>query len=115
MIIHGYVIRNLKHTALVNRKCTIVYERRRYYCKNCKTTTLEDNPFINSKEHVTYETKINVLMDLKNPAITYTTVANRYNLSVTNVLRIFDKHVDIPRKSLPKVLSIDEVKKELGL
>lgn len=108
MIIHGYVIRNLKHTALVNRKCTIVYERRRYYCKNCKTTTLEDNPFINSKEHVTYETKINVLMDLKNPAITYTTVANRYNLSVTNVLRIFDKHVDIPRKPLPKVLSIDE-------
>ena len=108
MIIHSYVIRNLKHTALVNRKCTIVYERRRYYCKNCKTTTLEDNPFINSKEHVTYETKINVLMDLKNPAITYTTVANRYNLSVTNVLRIFDKHVDIPRKPLPKVLSIDE-------
>ena len=32
----------------------------------------------------------------------------RYNLSVTKVQRIFDKHVDIKRKPLPEVLSIDE-------
>ena len=57
---------------------------------------------------MTYETKINVLKDLKEPSMTYTLVARRNNISTTKVLQIFDKHVSIPRKTLPQVLSIDE-------
>ena len=49
-----------------------------------------------------------MLTDLKYPEATYTSVASRYNLSTTQVIRIFDKHVNIPRKPLPEVLSIDE-------
>ena len=71
-------------------------------------TLSEKNPFGSQKENLTYETKINILKDLKYHASTYTAVAKRYNVSPTQVLRLFDRHVNIPRKSLPEVLSIDE-------
>ena len=106
--IKGYYPRKLTHSTLVNRKCTIIYNQRRYYCPVCEFSFHENNPFINTKENVTYETKVNVLTDLKDEGVTYTLVARRYNLSVTKVQNIFDKHVDIPRKVLPRVLSMDE-------
>lgn len=106
--IHGYYPRKLNHSTFANRICFIHYLQRRFKCEACEYTFHENNPFINSRENITYETKINVLKDLKFPEATYTSVATRYNLSVQRVLRIFDKHVDIPRKSLPEVLSMDE-------
>ena len=106
--IHAYYKRELKHSTFSNRPCVICYEQRRYICPECATTFSESNPFINTSERVTYETKIVVLKDLKHPEATYKAVADRYNLSPTKVMRIFDKHVDIDRKPLPKVLSIDE-------
>ncbi len=106
--IHGYYNRKLIHSTLVNRKCVIIYSQRRYRCDNCEYTFHETNPFINTKENVTYETKVNVLKDLKYVNSTYTGTAVRYNLSPTKVLRLFDSHVNIKRKQLPEVLSIDE-------
>lgn len=106
--VHGYYPRKLIHSTFVNRKCTITYYQRRYRCSSCEFSFHEKNPFSKTNENVTYETKINVLKDLKYPYNTYTAVAKRYNLSVTQVQRIFDHHVDIKRKELPEVLSIDE-------
>lgn len=106
--IHGYYTRKLMHSTLSNRKCVICYSQRRYICPECGTTFSEANPFIDSSERITYETKINVLKDLKHPEATYATVAQHYNLTPTKVTRIFDKHVDIPRKPLTRVISIDE-------
>lgn len=105
---HGYYKRELIHSTLVNRKCIIVYEQRRFKCPECSSTFSEPNPFIDSSERITYETKINVLNDLKQTESTYASVAKKYNLSATKVTRIFDKHVNIERKTLPMVLSIDE-------
>lgn len=105
---HGYYQRKLLHSTLVNRKCTILYLQRRYRCTECEFTFHENNPFVNTNENITYETKINVLKDLKWTESTYTNVAKRYHLSKAQVIRIFEKHVNIPRKPLPMVLSIDE-------
>lgn len=106
--VHGYYDRKLIHSTLINRKCTIVYSQRRYRCDDCDYTFHESNPFINTKENITYETKINVLKDLKYVNYTYTGTAARNNISPTKVQRIFDNCVDIKRKPLPEVLSIDE-------
>ena len=106
--IHGYYSKKLIHSTLANRKCTIIYEQRRYRCDLCEYTFHEKNPFANVNDNLTYETKINILNDLKYVNSTYTSVALRYNVSVTQVTRLFDKHVDINRKALPEVLSIDE-------
>lgn len=106
--IHGYYPRTLTHSTLVNRKCTIIYRQRRFRCSPCSFSFNVHNPFTNGHDGLTHETKINILRDLKYPESTYTSVANRYNVSKSTVLRLFDKHVDIMRKPLPMVLSVDE-------
>jgi len=106
--IHGYYPRKLVHSVFANRNCTLFFQQRRYRCEECELTFHEPNPFINSSEGLTFETKVNVLKDLKYPEATYTSVARRYHLSVTKVMRIFDAHVSIPRKPLPEVMSMDE-------
>jgi len=106
--IHGYYPRTLTHSTLVNRKCSIVYRQRRFICPKCSYSFNEHNPFTKANDGLTHETKINILKDLKHPEDTYTSVAERYHVSKATVLRLFDKHVDIMRKPLPMVLSIDE-------
>ncbi|MBQ9634921.1 MAG: ISL3 family transposase [Acidaminococcaceae bacterium] len=106
--IHGYFSRKLTHSTFANRNCTLFFQQRRYRCDSCEKTFHEPNPFINSRENLTFETKVNVLKDLKSPEATYTSIARRYNLSVTKTMRLFDAHVRIPRKPLPKILSMDE-------
>ena len=106
--VHDYYDRKLTHSTFSNKKCTIIYSQRRYRCPQCELTFREGNPFIDSSEHITYKTKFNILKELKYPEATYTSVAKRYNVSANKVIRIFEKHVDIPRKKLPAILSIDE-------
>ena len=100
--------KTLTHSTLVNRKCSIVYRQRRFICPKCSYSFNEHNPFTKANDGLTHETKINILKDLKHPEDTYTSVAERYHVSKATVLRLFDKHVDIMRKPLPMVLSIDE-------
>ncbi len=104
----GYKNRTLKHSTFVNRKCMIVYHQRRYICKGCSVSFIEQDPFAKTGQSVTTETTINILATLKKTNFTYTDVAEMYNLSVTKVQRLFDNHVDIKRKPLPTVLSLDE-------
>lgn len=107
--IHGYSPITMNHGIFSNRKCDLIYKKRRYLCKNCKITFYQSYPAFNSSERTTFETKVNILLDLKKYNETYSSVAKRYHLSSTQVLRIFDKHVHIDRKPLPRVLSMDEV------
>lgn len=107
-IIHSYHKRIIKHAALNNRNCNIIYYQRRLKCKRCNSTSNESNPFSFSNENLSYETKINILKDLKYVGSTYSAVAKKNNVSVQTVINLFDKCVDIKRKPLPEVLSIDE-------
>ena len=52
---------------------------------------------------------INVLNDLKSHTETFSSVARKNNISPTPVASIFDHHVQISRKTLPKHICIDEV------
>ena len=97
---HGYYQKKLTHSTLANRPCSIYYKQRRYRCRDCEFTFHENNPFALPNEHLTYETKFNVLTDLKFSHITYTYVAQKYHISTAQVLRLFDKHVNIQRNCL---------------
>lgn len=107
-IVHSYNSKSLIHSIFANRKCVIIYRQRRYKCKKCNLTFSEHNPFAKEHERLTYETKSNILFDLKRTNVTYNQVAQRYDVSPTEVLRIFDKHVNIEPHTLPIALSIDE-------
>lgn len=104
LTIHGYYDRKLTHSTLINRKCVIIYRQRRYYCKYCEQTFHENNPFINTNEHISLETKINVLKDLKFVSNTYFAVTKRYYIAVTLVMFAFDIQVQIPIKKLAQVM-----------
>ena len=106
--IHGYNTKKLNHSIFANRKCIIIFKQRRYKCVDCDLTFSESNPFSKRNEKITHETKINVLKDLKRTNVTYNQVAGRYNITATEVQRIFDKHVNIEPHALPEALSIDE-------
>lgn len=105
---NGFYPKKLKHAVFNNRKCTLIYYRRRYRCHFCDISVSEPNPFSLPRETMTYETKINILKKLKRCNVTYTQVAQEHNISTQQVLRLFDKHVSFSRKTLPQVLSIDE-------
>lgn len=107
-VVHDYRKRMLKHSILHDRKSFIVYRQRRYRCKECNNVFYEHNPFTSDSSRITIETKIDILKLLKDYHFTYSAVARLCNVPVQTVIRIFDKHVDIPRKALPAVLSIDE-------
>ena len=106
--INCYKSRKLIHSIFMDKKCTILYQQRRYQCPDCNITFNEHNPFSASTENITHATKISILKALKHCSNTYTQVASAMNVSKTTVLRVFDRHVNIPRKKLTEAISIDE-------
>ena len=75
----------------------------------CRKSFLEPNPFSYYKKKISDETIFFVLNELKENQ-SFTSVANKVGLSTTEVIRIFDKHVDMRREKLPIILGIDEFK-----
>lgn len=108
VLIHGYKTHQLKHSTFIDRDCTIEYDQRRFKCRVCGKTFFETSPFNEPSTRITYETKINALKALKKPDTTFTSVARLLNITPTQSQRIFDRHVSIDRKPLPKVLCMDE-------
>ncbi len=106
--VKGYKIKKVRHSVLAHAPCIIDYKQRRYECKNCGNTFNEENSFTFPGEKVSVTTVFLVLKDLRDPNETFTSVATRYFLSPTTVQRIFDAHVNIPRRKLTSYLIMDE-------
>ena len=109
LVVKEYKIRTIKHVETGNYKTLIHYEARRYECKQCKRTFYETNKFATPQHRVSNLLKINIMEDLKTSTLTYTYVAQKFGLSPTTVIKIFDSNLSIPRLQLPKVLCIDEI------
>ena len=107
-VIHGYKIKTIKHSISNNNPCFIIYRARRFYCKTCKHTYYEKNPFALKNDKLSTYTIYAVLNDLKDHTVTFKNVAVKYNLSVTSVINIFDTYIDSKRRTLPEVICIDE-------
>ena len=80
-----------------------------YKCNECNSYFQQRNPFILQGRKTTHQNDVMILEDLKDINATFTSIANKYGVSVTFVQNLFDKKVDIPRGKLPEVLAIDEV------
>lgn len=106
--VKDYKTRKIKHKILINYNTTIHYRQRRYKCNDCGRSFVESSPFTCSRHVMSPVTVINILKDLKPYNSTYSSVAKKYGVSVSTVIDIFDKHVQIPRKQLTRVLCLDE-------
>lgn len=107
-IVKDYKNKTIIHSILNTNKCVINYRCRRYICKDCRKTFQEDNPFTVSFSKISNATAIQVLKDLKRPNYTFSSVAEKNNISVSTVVNIFDQYVDMMPGRIPRVLSIDE-------
>lgn len=70
---------------------------RRYRCFNCNTNFSDINHMYPVNQNVSYS----MILEIMNLSIT--------GVPLTSVIRTFDNHSHIPRKSLSPILCIDEV------
>lgn len=82
---------------------------RNHRCPVCGKTFYEEKPFVPDGFKVSVATIYNVLSELKRPECTFTSIADKYNLSASSVSSIFDSCIDIGRRPLPGCICFDEV------
>ena len=106
--IHGYKDKKINHSILLKEKLTVIYHQRRYKCPNCSKTFVESDPFTSHYRRFSNRTIDNILSLLKDYNQTFSSVSRLTGVSVTEVIEIFDKYVQLDRKRLQEVLCIDE-------
>ena len=106
--IHSYKDKRINHALLLKDQLTVIYRQRRYICPNCGRTFIESNPFVSSYSRFSSVSIDKTLSLLKDYNQTFSSVARLVNISVTQVIDIFDRYVQIDRKPLQEVICIDE-------
>ena len=106
--IHDYRKQVIKDIPAFGKSVSIVLRKRRYRCPHCGKRFFESNSFLPKYHRMTNRLSAFVINKLTDER-SFTSVSKEVNLSVTTVIRIFDK-VSYPKAKLPTVLSIDEFK-----
>lgn len=106
--IKDYKIRKLNIKIFIKFHTTVYYHTRRYICKACGNSFVENNPFGNKKQRIPNATILMALEKLKPYTSTFASVAKELDISATSVMEIFDKHVQIDRKKLTSIMCWDE-------
>ena len=110
--IHGYRKQKVKDLGVFGQKTILIYNKRRYRCNKCGKCFSEKNTFL-PKYHRMTSRLIATIIDKLRSEVSFTHVAGELNLSVSTVIRIFDK-VNYPKPNMSEVLSIDEFKGNTG-
>ena len=106
--IKEYRTKKIKHAKLLNERCTIIYSARRLLCPHCGSTFFEEDPFESQYLRISDKTVENTLRLLKDYNQTFASVAGTVGLTRTEVIKIFDEHVQVERKPLSVSVGMDE-------
>ena len=106
--IKEYRTKNIEHATYLNERCTIIYSARRFLCTRCGTTFFEKDPFESQYSGISDKTVENILKLLKEYNQTFSSVAKVVGISKTEVIKIFDEHVQVERKPLSECVGMDE-------
>ena len=109
VISRGSIKRTLQFANTAENNITLIWQRKRFICKNCNHFFQENNPFVESKKRITVQKNIKILQTLKDINTNYTFVAKAFDVSPTYVIDLFDRKVDISRGPLTQVICVDEV------
>lgn len=111
--IHDYRKQKIKDIPAFGNMIEIVLNKRRYKCKNCNKKFYEKISFLPRYYRLTNRLASFIIANLDDTC-SFTSVANKVNLSVSTVIRIFDKVSYHSHAKLSKALSIDEFKGDTG-
>lgn len=82
----------------------------RFKCKGCRKTFTPPISSIPRYSKTSSQTLQMIYKDFTKP-LTFSQIAERYGLSATRVIQIFDEKVGyVPRRPLPEIMCIDEIK-----
>lgn len=106
--IKEYKERTIKHSIFIQDRCIVKYSSRRFKCPHCGATFNEDNPFQKKYKALSDKTVNNILELLRNYNETFASVARKVHLSKTEVVKIFDEHVQLERNPLSQCIALGE-------
>lgn len=108
--IQSYRVQKIRDINFGNKKSYLNLHKKRYKCKYCSKTFLEENKFLNIYQRMTSRLINEILLKLESER-SFTSVAKEYNISVNTIIRLFDK-LQYPKADLESVdvISIDEFK-----
>ena len=106
--VHDYRTQRIKDIPAFGKNVTIILRKRRYRCPNCGKRFYESNTFLSKYQQRTKRLSEFIVDKLRDER-SFTSVAKEVNLSVSTVIRIFDK-ISYPKAKLSTALSIDEFK-----
>lgn len=108
----GIKKRVIKHPILQdNYELILILKQRRWKCTNpqCAYDTSESFKFVNKRRRTTNATDMLIVYAYRDLMETSTSIANRFHVSDTHVLEVFDRYVKMDRLSLTDAISVDEV------
>lgn len=106
--IKDYKSQKIRNKIFSDSNTTVIYRCRRYYCPSCSRSFVEKQAFTGSRKELSPSIVDQILKALKPYNSTFSSVARQFDLSVTSVIDIFDKHVQMPPNPLPSVMGWDE-------
>ena len=104
IIIKGNVIREVVGSQYNNKPSVYSVHLKRLKCKDCNSTFNDYNPIAYLSTSFSRQAIVHILDDLKPYNSTYSSVANKYGVSVLSIINLFDTFVQIKRKTLPRVI-----------
>ena len=114
LIGNGTKDKPINHKALVDRNMVLIYEAHRFRCKYCNYTEFEKNPFAIKGFNNSILVVNQVMIDLHDYRLNYSMIAQKNNISVTQVIKYLDSFVVIPHIKLPVNLGIDEIHSDMA-
>lgn len=108
----GIYRRHINHPVMQDGySLTLVFHQRRWVCQNtdCKETVTDKVSFIDKRKRNTNITDILIVQAFKDPNLTASQIARRFNVSDTYAIYTFDRYVSMHRRNLTEAICVDEV------
>ena len=105
----GYYPRKISVPERVLRNLDVYLKVKRFQCFNCGHSFSDSKHMAPKNKTVSYATILQVMELLKSPSMTFKEVAALSGVSVSTVVRIFDKNCHLKPVVFPEVVCIDEV------
>lgn len=110
--IKDYRLQTVRDLVVLGKPLIVTIRKRRYACKHCNATFTEENPYIKRYCHFPNRLYIESLTESFRLQ-SFTSVAKRLGVSVTSIIRWFDK-LNYPHPKLPECIAIDEFRGNAG-
>ena len=104
---NGFYTRTIKHIKMFNFKTIIKLNQCRFLCRDCKKSFNQECKLAGKYSHMSNDLKLNILSECRKKK-SFSDIGLELNVCPSTVLDTFNDNVYVERKSLTKIICIDE-------